>query len=216
MSPVSASTIRRQTNDGHETYIGYASSAMPADQTRRDLQSRLVRIEELIKAVEAIGEEKIRAQTRELVEALLEMQGSAVERMLEIIFASGAEGQTIIDQLGRDELVSSLLLVHGLHPLDLESRVRLALEKVAPRLAQHGGSVDLLGVTQEGVVRLRLEGNCHGCPSSLLTLKFTIEEAIYAAAPDVISLEVEGTHEEAGANGIAPKYTECPLPVGSV
>lgn len=189
---------------------------MPTDHSpRRDLQSRLARIEELIKSVEAIVDEKDRAQTRELVEALLEMQGAAVERMLEIIFESGTEGQETIDKLGRDELVSNLLLVHGLHPLDLESRIRTALEKVAPRLAQHGGSVHLLGVTPEGVVRLRLEGNCHGCPSSILTLKFTIEEAIYAAAPDVISLEVEGTHEEGSAESVAPKYTECPLPVGS-
>ncbi|MEP6956794.1 MAG: NifU family protein, partial [Chthoniobacterales bacterium] len=132
-------------------------------------------------------------------------------------------GQGMIDELGDDELVSSLLLVHGLHPLDLESRVRNALEKVGPRLAQHGGSVDLLGVTRDGVVRLRLAGNCHGCPSSILTLKFSIEEAIYAAAQDVTSLEVEGTTPLApataqGANGAepaAPKYTECPLPTGS-
>ena len=113
--------------------------------------------------------------------------------------------------------------MHGLHLLDLESRVRHALEKVGPRLAQHGGSVDLLGVTREGVVKLRLAGNCHGCPSSILTLKFSIEEAIYAAAPDVTSLEVGGTTplEPAGvhgANGVepgAPKFTECPLPSGS-
>lgn len=183
----------------------------------RELQNRLARIEELIEAIDTIADEKGRAQARELVEALLAMQGSGLERMLEIIYASGPTGQAMIDELGGDELVSSLLLVHGLHPLDLESRVRNALEKVAPRLAQHGGSVELLDVTRTGAVKLRLAGNCHGCPSSILTLKFSIEEAIYAAAPDVTSLEVEGTtpaepaaHGANGAAPVAPKFTECP------
>lgn len=189
----------------------------------RELQGRLARIEELIKAVDAVADEKARTQTRELVEALMEMQGAGLERIMEIIYESGPDGLAMIDQLGSDDLVSSLLLVHGLHPLDLESRVRNALEKVGPRLAEHGGSVDLLGVTRDGAVKLRLAGNCHGCPSSLLTLKFSIEEALYAAAPDVTLLEVEGAttlepRTAAGTNDIvsaSPKYTECPLPSGS-
>ncbi|MDP9098207.1 MAG: NifU family protein [Verrucomicrobiota bacterium] len=189
----------------------------------REFQGRLARIEELIKAVDAIADEKPRAQARELVEALLELQGAGLERLMEIIYENGPSGQAMIDELGSDDLVSSLLLVHGLHPLDLESRVRNALEKVGPRLAEHGGSVDLLGVTREGAVKLRLAGNCHGCPSSILTLKFSIEEALYAAAPDVTSLEVEGATplepaSVTGTNGTvaaAPKYTECPLPAGS-
>ncbi|MEY2439371.1 MAG: hypothetical protein QOI34_756 [Verrucomicrobiota bacterium] len=189
----------------------------------RELEDRLTRIETLIKAIDEIGDEKSRSQARELVEALLEMQGAGLERLMEIIYDSGPTGQSMIDELGGDELVSGLLLVHGLHPLDLESRVRNALEKVGPRLAQHGGSVDLLGVTREGAVKLRLAGNCHGCPSSILTLKFSIEEALYAAAPDVTSLEVEGATplEPAKADGtngtipVVPKYTECPQPAGN-
>ena len=188
----------------------------------REFQGRLARIEELIKAVDAIADERPRTQARELVEALLELQGAGLERLMEIIYESGPSGQAMIDELGHDDLVSSLLLVHGLHPLDLESRVRNALEKIGPRLAEHGGSVDLLGVTREGAVKLRLAGNCHSCPSSILTLKFSIEEALYAAAPDVTSLEVEGATplEPAGANGTngtvpVAKYTECPLPSGS-
>ena len=189
----------------------------------REIQGRLARIEELIKAVDKIEDDTTRTQSRELVEALLEMQGAGLERLMEIIYDSGPAGQGMIDALGRDELVSSLLLVHGLHPLDLESRVRNALEKVGPRLAEHGGSVEFLGVSREGALRLRLAGNCHGCPSSLLTLKFSIEEAIYAAAPDITSLEVEGATpleatppSPAGAPPAVPKFTECPLPAGSV
>jgi len=185
----------------------------------REFQTRISRIEELIQAIDGIADEKSRGQARELVEALLQLQGAGLERLMELIYDSGPEGQAIIDRVGEDELVSSLLLVHGLHPVDLESRVRGAIEKVGPRLAQHGGSVEFLSVSREGALRLRLAGNCHGCPSSILTLKFSIEEAIYAAAPDITSLEVEGatTLEPAlsanvanGAAPVAPKFTECP------
>jgi Fe-S cluster biogenesis protein NfuA len=88
-------------------------------------------------------------------------------------------------------LISSLLLLHGLHPQDLEERVAAALERVRPDLHAHGGDVELLSI-DDGVVRLRMQGNCDGCPSSAATLKFTIEQAIYAAAPDVAAIEVEG------------------------
>ena len=51
--------------------------------------------------------------------------------------------------------------------------------------------MELIGVT-DGVVRLRMQGSCKSCPSSAMTLKLAIEEAIYAAAPDVVAIEAEG------------------------
>jgi Fe-S cluster biogenesis protein NfuA len=82
-------------------------------------------------------------------------------------------------------------LLHGLHPLDLECRVLQALEQVRPALKLHGGNVELIGI-DDGVIRLRLLGSCHGCPSSSVTMKQTIEEAIIAKAPDAIGLDVDG------------------------
>jgi Fe-S cluster biogenesis protein NfuA len=91
-------------------------------------------------------------------------------------------------------VVAGLLLLHGLHPMDTEARVARALEQVRPALRSHGGNVELIDV-REGVVRLRLEGSCHGCPSSAATMKTTIEEAILADAPEVASIEVQGLTE---------------------
>ena len=71
--------------------------------------------------------------------------------------------------------MASLLLVHGLHPYDVETRVARALDGVRPYLGSHGGDVELLGVTDDGVVRLRLLGSCDGCPSSSVTLKLAVE-----------------------------------------
>jgi Fe-S cluster biogenesis protein NfuA len=88
-----------------------------------------------------------------------------------------------------------LLLLYGLHPLDFDSRVRQALDQVRPYLRSHGGDVELLDTTG-GVVRLRMQGSCHGCPSSAMTLQSAIEEAIYAKAPDLTALEVEGVTKQ--------------------
>jgi Fe-S cluster biogenesis protein NfuA len=164
-------------------------------EKKRELQNKMARIEELVGQVETIADPNARATTRELIQALVELHGNGIERMLEIIVDANDLGLSLIDELADDHLVASLLLLHGLHPLDLETRVMQALDKVRPYLQSHGGNVELLAV-DEGVVRLRLDGSCHGCASSALTLKLAIEEAIYDAAPDVAALEVEGVVQQ--------------------
>jgi Fe-S cluster biogenesis protein NfuA len=174
-------------------------------------QRQLARMEELIHALDETADSPMCRQARELVQIVLKMHADALERVLNSIHHDPMTGQQLIDQLAEDPLISNLLVLHGLHPLDLETRVRRALESVKPRLGLHGGDVDLIGVTPDGVVKLRLEGNCHGCPSSQVTLKSSIEEAIYAAAPDVTVLEVEGAIDRASVPvGFVPKFAECP------
>ncbi len=162
---------------------------------KKEFQQRLRRIEELVRTIESAADPNVRAGAIELMQSLMELYGAGFERVLQLVFESGSDGHAIIDELARDELVESLLLLHGLHPLDLESRVTQALDKVRPYLNSHGGNVELIDVA-EGTVRLRLQGSCHGCASSAMTLKLAIEEAIYESAPDLTALEVEGVVEE--------------------
>lgn len=145
------------------------------------------RIEELIRQIEGMADPNARAAAVELVRSLMEFHGAGLERVMEITARAGEPGLKIIDDFGRDELVGSLLLLYGQHPVALEVRVRGALDKVRPYLHSHGGDVELLGV-DEGIVRLRMQGRCSGCPSSALTLKSAIEEAICEAAPDVVEI----------------------------
>jgi Fe-S cluster biogenesis protein NfuA len=100
----------------------------------------------------------------------------------------------LIDTFANDELLGSLFLLHGLHPVDVETRVLEALDEVRPYLKSHGGNVELISI-ENGVAYLRLDGSCNGCSSSTVTLKATIEEAINKAAPDLNGLEVEGVAE---------------------
>lgn len=167
----------------------------------KELQQRIQRIEELVGRIETLADPIARANAHELVQSLMDLHGAGIERMLEIVAETGQPGMGIIDKLADDKLVASLLLLYGLHPLDLDTRVMQALDKVRPYLQSHGGNVELLRV-DEGEVRLRLQGSCHGCGSSAQTLKLAIEEALYEAAPDMTALHVEGVVQQQPPAGL--------------
>ncbi|MDX2029193.1 MAG: NifU family protein [Blastocatellia bacterium] len=167
----------------------------------RTVRLHLRKIEELIQAIESTADPRARAAAVELMRLLLDLHGAGIERMMEIVHETGEPGRRAIDRLSEDGLAGSLLLLYGLHPLDLETRVGQALEKVRPHLRSHGGNVALLGI-REGVVSLRLERSCHGCASSAMTLKQAIVEAIDDAAPDAAGLEVEGVIGETPASSL--------------
>jgi Fe-S cluster biogenesis protein NfuA/nitrite reductase/ring-hydroxylating ferredoxin subunit len=157
------------------------------------LQERVARIETLLGEIEALTDPNARSKAAEMAQVLLELYGEGLARMMEVV-AQGAEGEKAFEAFAEDELISHLLLLHGLHPLDVETRVDRALEEVRPYLQSHGGDVELLGI-EGGVARVRMEGSCDGCPSSAVTLKLAIEEAVLKAAPDLEGIEAEGVTE---------------------
>ena len=148
------------------------------------------RVEALTTDLAALPDRRIGAKAEELVRLLMELYGAGLARMLEVIDETGGMNPTLLDRLAADDLVASLLLLHGLHPQDIETRITRALERVRPYLASHGGGVKLLAV-KDGIALLRLEGSCHGCPSSTITMKLAIEKAIEEAAPEVSRIELE-------------------------
>jgi Fe-S cluster biogenesis protein NfuA len=153
---------------------------------------------ELVARIDALLEH---TQDVELVQSLVTLYGEGLARMV-------AHDPERAAGLAGDELVSHLLLLHGLHPHPLEDRVRSALDEVRPYLEQHGGDVELLSV-DGGVARLRLQGSCNGCPSSTATLKLAIEDAIQRAAPDIERIEAEGAVEPAPP-GLLQIEIACP------
>jgi Fe-S cluster biogenesis protein NfuA/nitrite reductase/ring-hydroxylating ferredoxin subunit len=165
----------------------------------KEVQSQLQSIEALVNRIENVADPALKATAKELVQSLMELHGAGIERILEIVHQDPASGSSIIEALVRDDHVRSLLLIYGLHPDSLETRVMQALEKTRPYLKSHGGNVNLVSVDDSGTVTLRLEGNCHGCPSSSATLKLAVEEAIYEAAPDVSAILVQGEIQEVPA-----------------
>ena len=159
-----------------------------------ELKNRIQKIEGLIARIRADADPQLRDAALDLVQTVMEFHAAGIDRMMEIASESGDSGWRIIEDCGRDELVANMLLLHGLHPVDLEIRVRDALQKVYPYLHSHGGNVELIEVTDDAV-RLKLTGSCNGCPSSALTLKTAIETAIHETAPDVTSIQCEAGPE---------------------
>jgi Fe-S cluster biogenesis protein NfuA len=160
---------------------------MPANL---ELQRQLGSVEELLRKVDQSADPALRATVQELVELVMALHGAALERILTL-----AGEDAIVERLGRDELVASLLVLHGLHPVSLEERVAGAIDKAGSRLRSHGAEVQLMSM-QEGVVRLRL--SVKGCGSTERPLREMVEQAIYEVAPDVTAVMIEGTDENQG------------------
>ncbi|CQD21378.1 (Fe-S)-binding protein [Mycobacterium europaeum] len=136
----------------------------------------------------------------ELVREVVGLYGAGLERIM--LLAQDGPGPGLAERLATDDLVASLLLIHGLHPHSVRRRVSDALDRVRPYLGSHGGDVDLLGVSDDGVVRLAFTGSCKSCPSSSVTLELAVQDAVLAAAPEVTSIEVLAA--EPGATGVIP------------
>ncbi len=153
-------------------------------------------VERLLEEVDGLPDPIARQKATEVVQALLELYGAGLERIVQEI-AARDDGQ-LAQVLAEDELVAHLLLLHGLHPVPLAERVMQALGEVRPYLESHGGDVELLGI-EGSAVRLRLEGSCSGCPSSAMTLKLAIENAILKAAPEIEEVIADGAADAAGA-----------------
>ena len=67
----------------------------------------------------------------------------------------------------------------------MKEKVEVALNKVRPLLQADGGDVELIEVTPDGVVKVRLTGACRGCPLSEMTLKAGVEKIIKQEVPEV-------------------------------
>jgi Fe-S cluster biogenesis protein NfuA/nitrite reductase/ring-hydroxylating ferredoxin subunit len=149
------------------------------------------RVEELLAALRSGRVQDPAPVAEELVGLLVGLYGDGLSHIVTVLADQGAPGAAMLDRLTEDPLVESLLLLHDLHPLDVDARVQRALDRVRPYLGSHAGGVEYLGV-RDGVARLRLEGSCHGCPSSTVTVQLAITGAVQDAAPEVTEVVVEG------------------------
>ena len=170
----------------------------------REGQQQAARIEALMQEVVAFPEPRARAKMEELLHALLEMYGAGLQRMIEMTAQAESAGQALLQTFAGDELIGSLLLLHGLHPVGLEERVRLAIEKLRSSTQARGGTIELVRV-EHGAAFLRLAGNRQGCAASTQAFKQTVENAIYNAVPDLDELHIEEA-AEAKRVGIPVKF----------
>jgi len=140
------------------------------------------RVEELLAQLRGGPDPTAGPVAEELVGCLVRLYGAGLARIVAMVGPEG--GRDLCD----DPLVESLLLVHDLHPLDADTRIRRAIDRL--RLPQYTGNIDYLGLGADGVARARLQGG-HGCRSTSDAVRLAVEMAIQDAAPEVADVIVE-------------------------
>ena len=160
-----------------------------------DINLQGERIQRLIERIETLPYPAAKELIQECMEAVLAFYGQGLTRILQVVNEADAESQKVYRKLIHDDVIKGFLLIHDLHPLDVEARLGEALEKVRPYLKSHGGNVELVSL-ENGIARLRLQGTCQSCASSAVTLELAIKHAIEQACPDLVQFIVEGVASE--------------------
>jgi Fe-S cluster biogenesis protein NfuA len=176
--------------------------AASAEQTiaaprRGEFRGQSEQVEKLAARLDQAGDPEVRAAALQLVQSVVELHGAALQRLVDKCLET-AEGERVLSAALEDNLVAGMFLLHSLHPDDIETRVIRGLESVRPYLKSHGGDCELVSVA-DGIVRLKLHGSCGSCPSSSVTLRDAVEEALYEAAPDIVEIVAENAPGEAAA-----------------
>jgi Fe-S cluster biogenesis protein NfuA len=161
---------------------------------RPDLREVGSRIEELLQELLTAADPAVNDRAEELVRLLMDLYGGALERVVSMVAEDGARGPALLERLASDQLVASLLVLHGLHPVSPEERVKSALGRLGPGLG-FGAGVELLGLDDSGVAHLRLGSGCDGSPLSAAA-RLALERGIEEVAPEVSGIEVEGAPEQ--------------------
>src|ERR1700756_66998 len=180
------------------------SSAMPTANPDGDINAYGERLQKLLAQVEALPYPGAKELIQDCMESVLGFYGAGLTRILQVVGEDGSEGRKVFRYLFRDDVVKELLLIHDLHPLNLEARLLEALDKVRPYLKSHGGDVELISL-ENNVARLRLQGTCQSCASSSVTLELAIRHAIEQACPDLAHFEVEGVAQDKPAASLVSR-----------
>lgn len=143
------------------------------------------KIDELVQQVEMLRDPAARALAIDLVQAVMSLHASALERILEVAPEAASK-------IAADELVARVLVLHGLHPDDFTTRFARAMDRLQTFFDSRGAGVEVLEASPESI-RIRYIA---ARPGSGAAARQTIEDAIYEAVPEVGSLVVEGAGEE--------------------
>jgi hypothetical protein len=175
-------------------------------ESEKEFQEKMRRLGTLVGEIDQVPAGGSKVAARELVQLLMEVHRSGLERIMELVFQteneSGMSGAAIIDRLGQDPIVRNLLLLYSLHPDDLETRVLRALDIARTRLRKFDSRLELVSL-KEGAVQLRLQASDRPRGSTIRDLRAMVEGAIYDLAPDLISLTILAPEEES-SSGFVP------------
>lgn len=143
------------------------------------------RIEQLLADAEAACGPTAWPRVEALVAALLELYGEGLRRIVASARRAAQDAEALDERLCSDEVVSSLLLLHDLHPIDLARRLERALDRVR-REAPHTAPLRVVDVT-DGIVELRADDDDAPLPTTA-----AVARAIEREAPELSGVRIDG------------------------
>jgi Fe-S cluster biogenesis protein NfuA len=155
-----------------------------------DFQARTQQVERLLQRVNALADENARATALELLQAVMDLHGAAMSRIVELLSGSEAYRAPLL-RLATDPLVCGLLVLYGIHPMALSERMAQAIDKLRPQLQKHGASVELLEIADDAV-RVKVQTRAPGLAAALEKITQAVEQSILEAAPEVTRVSIEG------------------------
>ncbi|MYR44567.1 hypothetical protein [Streptomyces sp. SID5910] len=146
-------------------------------------------VEEVLDRLTASGDRAASEAAEELVRVLMEFYGAGLARVVELV--GRAPAGKALAALGDDELVASLLVLHGLHPDGVVARIAKALDRVQQPLENAGFDA------ASGELRLRLTGSSGcGCGSTREAVEEAARDVLVCFAPEVTSVTLEDAVRE--------------------
>lgn len=176
-----------------------ASDATPgaSDAGSDDPRGHAARIERLLGDVRASVGPAAWQRVEELVSRLVALYGSALGRTLRLVQEAGALDEQLRGRLCADDLVSSLMALHGMHPVPPLERARSAVERVRALLGDAGGAIEL-AIDERAVLAVTLAGQWR-CAIPRAAVDEALRQAIEEAAPDLAAIEIGGADWSAEA-----------------
>jgi hypothetical protein len=148
------------------------------------------RLDAALQAIETHGDPILRHRAREAVELLLTLQGTALERIVDLAGDPALGGPALVTRLADDAVIGPLLVIHGIHPHDPATRVARTLDRLRSRIAATGCRASLSSIDGT-VARLRVEGFSRLDGESASTLEQWLETRLLEAAPELTAILID-------------------------
>ncbi len=172
----------------------------------RDAEEMVERLNALVEQLEGHPDADAREKALDLVQIILELHGEVLRRILSTLDTLPDKDQ-VLTRITGDEVIRAILLIHGLLPVELHTRVASAIKELRTHLISQGCDVELLDVN-DGRARLRMIRSGKSAPP-VAALKMEIEKALSEAAPDLLGFDIEGVTEQTKATVKAAALLEA-------
>lgn len=156
------------------------------------LRAESAQIDQLLEELRGMLTPPAWLRVEQVLRRVTDLYGAGLAHLLAHAHTAGAEPGTLAGHAAADELLASLLVLHGLHPQSAEERIATALAAVRSELELAAEALVLVAVGEDGVVHLRSAGALGGGAMSARVVEGITKRAIEAAAPEVTGVEIAG------------------------